>query len=370
MSITFIKRITITLAAFFLNMVCFAASGEDLSRLSAEDKAQLTEFHRLKKRYGSLLWPGFGEASVPLIQYNEQFEFLIGHPNPPPAWTPVENDAYNGNPYYRRIITDPEAFAVPVGDSWAGSLDTLVHMNRSMKKQLKEKIPPEKLTPAMLRMMEVTSAYHIVALIHEAFHAYLATQEPKRFLEAQKMYALEKFYPFEDETFINGWNEEGSWLASAVRAQEEAKRLASIERFLDVRKKRRAASSLSDELIELERRLEWLEGLAKYVEIQFAELGSSQQGEAKSKDYQVVRNRLQADFSFRIRNLGSLDGDLRFYLSGAAQAMILDKVSLGWKKTIMNQSHIGLEDLLVDVLKSRSNGQPFSPESRITSEEY
>ena len=65
-----------------------------------------------------------------------------------------------------------------------------------------------------------------------------------------------------------------------------------------------------------------------------------------------------------------MDGDLRFYLSGAAQAMILDKISPGWKKSIMGKSHIGLEDLLASVLKRKKTRLSFNPGDRITSGGY
>jgi hypothetical protein len=178
------------------------------------------------------------------------------------------------------------------------------------------------------------------------FHAFQAIQDQDRFLQAQKLYAHQKSYPFEDEVFQDAWNTEGSLLASALKEKNEEKRLETIARFLEVRAKRRSTSSLSAELITFERELEWLEGLAKYVEMRVAEQGFSLQEGAKSKDYRVVRNRLQADFSFRIRKLGEQKGDLRFYLSGAAQAMILDKVSPRWKMNIISQTKIGLEDLL------------------------
>jgi hypothetical protein len=220
-----------------------------------------------------------------------------------------------------------------------------------MKKQLQEKIPPEKLTPVMLKMMEISPAFHTVALLHEAFHAFQAIQDQKRFRQTQMLYAFEKFYPFDDEAFKSAWNEEGAMLALALREQNETKRLEAIERFLAVRAKRRSASSLSDDLVTFERELEWLEGLAKYVELQFAIQGSSLQGEEESKGYRVVRNRLQADLSYRIRKLGSQNGDLRFYLSGAAQAMILDRVSPVWKQNIMDRPNIGLEDLLKSALE-------------------
>jgi hypothetical protein len=325
--------------------------GEDLTVLSTEDKAQLMEALRLKKLLGSSIWPGFDKAEIPLIQYNERYAFLVGHPSPPPLWIAVDSDSFQGNLYYRRKAVESQAFAVPVGDLWAGSLDTLDHMNWSMMEQLKEKIPPEKLTPVTIKMMAITPAYHAVALLHEAFHAFQAIQAKDRFRQTQKLYAHQKSYPFDDKVFQDAWNTEGSLLLSAIREQDEAKRLEALERFLKVRTKRRSALSFSSDLATFERELEWLEGLAKYVELQFAIQGSSLQDETEQRDYRVVRNRLQADFAYRIRNLGDLHGDLRFYLSGAAQAMILDKVSPGWKKNILGQTNTALEDLLKIALK-------------------
>jgi hypothetical protein len=319
---------------------------EDLTRLNSEDKVQLVEFFRLKKIFGGQVWPGFGEAEIPLILYNERYEFLVAHPDPPAPWITVDNDTFQGKLYYRRTIEKAQAFAVPVGDLWVASLDTLSHMNRSMKKQLREKIPAERLTPGMLKMMEISPAQHVVSLLHEAFHAFQAMRNQARFLRANSMYSSEKHYPFKDEVFKDAWNQEGSLLASALREKDETERLGLIRRFLEIRTKRRSDSSLSQELISLEREFEWLEGLAKYAEMRFAELGSSLQEEAELKAFRIVQYRLRMDFSSRLNKLGNLHGDLRFYLSGAIQAMILDKISPGWKQEIMHQENIGVEDLL------------------------
>ncbi len=329
---------------------------EDLTTLNSEDKAQLVEFSRLKKMFGSQVWPDFGEVEIPLIQYNERYEFLVAHPHPPAPWTIVDNDTFQDKPYYRRAVEKAQAFAVPVGDLWAASLDTLSHMNQSMKELLREKIPPEKLTPGMLKMMEISPAQHVVGLLHEAFHAFQALRIQARFLRANSMYSLEKNYPFEDKLFRDVWNQEGSLLASALREDDDTERLALIRKFLDMRTKRRSDTSLSQELISLEREFEWLEGLAKYVEMKFAELGSSQLGEAESKAFRVIWNRLRMDFIYRLNNLGNLSGDLRFYLSGAIQAMILDKIRPDWKQEMIYQENVCLEDLLRNsVMNKRSS---------------
>ena len=256
---------------------------KDLTKLNSVDRAQLIEFLRLKKEFGSQVWPNFNEVEIPLILYNEQYELLITHSIPPAPWIVVESDTFQENQYYRRRAVESQAFAVPVGDLWAGSLDTLDHMSRSMREQLQDKIPPEKLTPAMIKMMEITPAQHVVILLHEAFHAFQAMQNRDRFLRANDMYTYEKQYPFDDDVFKSAWNKEGSLLMAVLREKEASERLELILGFIQLRKKRRSDASLSPELIAFECELEWLEGLGKYVEMRFSELGSSLPGEGEAK---------------------------------------------------------------------------------------
>ncbi|MFC2142645.1 hypothetical protein ACFLR7_06910 [Acidobacteriota bacterium] len=319
---------------------------ENLVRLNPKDKAQVSESLRVKKMFGSQVWPGLGEALIPLILFNERFEFLIAHPNPPAPWAVVDGDALQGRPYFRREQEQSQAFAVPVGDLWAGSMTTLSHMSRAMEEELKENVPQEKLTPAFIKMMTPTPAQHVVYLLHEAFHAFQAARFSDRFQKANGVYASEDRYPFEDAGFIEAWNTEGFLLASALREKDESERLALIRKFLEVRSRRRSAASLAPELVDFERELEWLEGLAKYAEMRFAELCASDEGGPWFKDYRVVRNRTRVDFYSRLKRLGEQKGDLRFYLSGAAQAMILDLISPEWKQDMLHQNNICLEDLL------------------------
>lgn len=319
---------------------------KSLTRLNSEDKDQLIDFFRLKKMFGSRVWPGLSETDIPLIQYNDQYEFLVIYPDPPEPWTIVEGDLFLNRPYYRRKAGEPRAFAVAVGDLWAGSLNILSHMNQKMNEQLRKKIPAEKLTQSMIKMFEITPAQHITFLIHETFHAFQATRFPSRFAKAIEVYGSEKNYPYNDFIFKEAWNKEGSLLAAALREKDETERRVFIQEFQEIRTKRRSGASLSPELVAFERELEWLEGLAKYVEMEFAELCYSTLEKAESKPYQIARNRSRSDFFVRIKKLGDLHGDLRFYLSGAIQAKILDKISPGWKKKIMNKENTSLEELL------------------------
>jgi hypothetical protein len=133
----------------------------------------------------------------------------------------------------------------------------------------------------------------------------------------------------------------------ALQEKENQKMRVSVNSFLDVRSQRRKDHQMDRALINFEQELEWLEGLAKYAETRSAELGSEEQFSKKFKEYRVARGRLRVDFYARLRNLGEQKGDLRFYLSGAAQAMLLDRLVPEWKTELHKNKRFTLEELLI-----------------------
>ena len=299
----------------------------DLPGLSAADKAELTEVLRLQAALGDQVWPGFGRAAIPIILFNEHDEFLIGATNPPVPWAVVEADDFQGHPYYRRAAGTAQAFAARVGADWAGSLSTLEWTN--LKSPLK-----------------FGRDSHSVALLHEMFHAFQAKQSLAHFRNAQAVYKVEARYPFNDSEFAAAWNNEGSVLAAALKAKDDVDARRAAHEFLQARAARRTRASLSPELIDFERELEWLEGLASYVEIRSYELASSHAGEAPFTDFKSsLPIHLRMSFFRLEKQMGSQKGDSRFYVSGMAQARLLDRLSTGWQARALGDS-AGLEDLL------------------------
>ncbi len=329
-----------------------AKSEASSSRLTPQDKGQLQEFLRVKDVFGRRIWPGLDTADVPVIQHNGAYAFLVGHPAPPPPWAAVDDDTFAGGIYYRRPAETTQAFAIRVGDLWAASLDTLAHMNLSMKNEIRKNVPPEKITPFLLKTMEITPSWHVAALIHEALHAFQAKDRFSRFQRSTAAYSMEGQYPFVKSPFTESWNAEGMALASALLEKEGAKRLSFIERFLNIRETRRTVASLAAELVAFERDLEWLEGLAKYAELRICDLASTDTDEEKARSYSTARSRLRMDFFSRLRKLGEISGDGRFYLSGAAQAMLLDLIRPEWKAELWPEETVGLEDLLTAAKKT------------------
>ena len=304
----------------------------DSSSLSPDDKANLAEVLRLQRELGEQLWPGFGQARIPIIVYNDRYEFLTGEPAPPSPWTLVEGDDVDGAAYYRRVASNPQAFAVQVGSAWVGSITSRAEINA--------KGP-----------LKMTRESYVPMVHHEVFHAFQAVQGKEHFTKALESYRVEAKYPAKEPGFAAAWDKEGGLLAAALVAKDSAELPARVEEFLRARETRRAQAGLSPELVAYERELEWLEGLGKYIEDRVPDLAAARKDDLRFSLYRPQFWR-QADMLRLTKQLGRQDGDLRFYLTGMAQAKLLDVLDPGWKRKIM-QPGVFLEDLLRAAVNGR-----------------
>ncbi|MGD0783148.1 MAG: hypothetical protein ABSA30_09870 [Candidatus Aminicenantales bacterium] len=308
------------------------------SELGVQDKAEIAEVFRLQADAGDKIWPALAAADLPVILFNARYEFLVGAARPPAPWEVLKGQILQGKPCGRRSADHPQNFAVKVGSAYAGRAATLGLMN--------SKSP-----------MRFGPDFHVVLILHEMFHAYQADQDTARFDKALAVYKAEKDYPFQDKDMAAAWVTEGAALARALKAPtiDEAARLA--QEFLEIRDARRGAARLSLELVDYERELEWLEGLAEYAEIRFYELAASRADQTASIRFNPgLPLVLRWDFVRLEKQMGAQEGDLRFYLSGMAQARLLDRLSPEWKsRTVLGKVY--LEDL---VRSAASGGGPIA----------
>jgi len=314
------------------------ARGQTPGSLSAEDKAELGEAMRLTGSLGSRVWPGLEKAGIPIVLYDEASEFLVGLADPGPGWTAVEGDDFEGRPYFRRPASRSQAFAVRLNGAWAASMSTLGWMNRR---------GPMKLAPG----------FHLALLLHEMFHAFQAIQAQERFEQALKVYAAEADYPFEEPDFVDAWNKEGALLAAALNAPDEAGARRAAGDFLEARRLRRLRSSLKPDHLAFERELEWLEGLGKYAEGRFSELAATAAGGRDDASPAPADPFKRMDAARLGTQLGRQKGDLRFYLSGSAQARLLDRLDPGWKRE-SPLAQLYLEDALRAVVPRQAKVRP------------
>lgn len=345
------------------------------NRLSAVDKARLAESTHLRRSLGDSVWPGWSGADIPVIISNEEYAFLVGYPaDPPPgwvrmpqneargaAWEAVPGDAFEGNVYYRQRLPDPqispENFTVLVGERWVATMYSKEHMEISFYAGLRQELPafirpifPFRLAWGLL--MDETDRY-IGALEHEAFHAFQGIAAPERLADAEFANRSSSRYPWENDSFADAWVEEADLMVGAVRAQTTEQAAGLARQFLARRDQRRAAAGLAPDLVDYERQREWLEGLAKYAELNLVLAAASTPAYAplpavaedpKFREYAAWERYWDGQLD-EVRRTAGREGETRFYYSGLAQAVLLDRLAPGWKEQVFAEG-VFLEDLL------------------------
>ncbi len=347
-----------------------------VEQLSEMESARLEEAFHLRQSLGDAAWPGWGGADIPAIVYNERYAFLVGLHDPEPGWVKVPqgsarggpwevvpHDRFKGEPYNRQLLPSdvtPEAFTVKVGDRWVSSLTTKEWMQVMLAQQLREDLPaflrpifPYRLATSLFID---SSDFYISSLLHESFHAYQGIIAPDKLAAAEDaVRRSEAHYPLEDRSLRDAWQIELDLLARALRADTPAETAALTREFLANREQRR--ETLTSDLIAYERHREWQEGLARYVELEIwrqaatsadYEPAPAVQHDRDFKGYRTFERRWSREVD-QIRRMAGNRGDGRFYYSGMAQAVLLDRLAPGWKNEAFDDG-IWLDDLLVGAL--------------------
>ncbi|MFN2189299.1 MAG: hypothetical protein ACK2T3_11075 [Candidatus Promineifilaceae bacterium] len=346
-----------------LSNLTFPARPEEMDRLSVLDKARFAEAMNLKAKLGESIWPGWESMDMPFVIWNRDYSFLVGLDEPGRGWEIAADDTFQGKPYYREQSIDPQNFAVLVNDQWAASMATKNETDQKMREIWQDVLPPiiEQVFP--YRLLLQPSEVQISAVLHESFHVYQMEVAQDRLEDAEKAYSYEDRYWLADEDMDSEWSREIELLAQALTAEDDAESVQFSREFLEARDDRRESHQLDSELIMLEQRYEWLEGLAKYVELESwrqawvndeYEIVEEMEEDPDFKGYGSFEQRWSQEIGQMKRQAGT-EGVTRFYYTGMAQAMLLDRLYPGWKEKIMGDG-IWLEDLLREAL-----AQPTTP---------
>ncbi|MBS3753137.1 MAG: hypothetical protein KGY46_07075, partial [Anaerolineales bacterium] len=251
---------------------------------------------------------------------------------------------------------------VKVGEKWVATMMTREYAKVRMVSDMRGDLPPgiRSIVPYRLIwkvVMGATETY-VGGLAHESFHAYQGTNLPDKLAAAERSYQWEDKYPLEQDAFVEAWKHELDLLMKAVLASslEESRDLAS--QFLAAREERRKQAGLTYGSLAYERNREWLEGMAKYAEL------TLQRRAGTDPDYQPLPV-IQEDPDFsdyhsrerywkgqvkELQRMAGRDGDIRFYYSGFAQGVLLDRFLPGWKERLWSED-IWLEELLAQALE-------------------
>ncbi len=343
--------------------------------LNAAEQTRLVEYFRAHRALADGIWPGWGAQDIPVVVYNEAYAFLVGMPDPAHGWIKMPENRPRGGAWQlvgeildghalhsQPLVSaddNPDAFTVMIGDRWAASLPTMEWMRIDLGNRIQAQLPPlvRLVFPyGLFANQLVGSSEHYITLVaHESFHAYQGMVAADRVRAAQQAAARENTYPWDDGELEAAWRAELNTLATAVVAPPERAAEFAAE-FLRLRGERRAAAGLSDDHIDYERQREWLEGPARYVELGLwreAAQASYRPTTAIHHDpafqaYAGYGQRFQYEID-QIRRVADDPGDGRFYHSGFAQAVLLDRLMPDWKSRVMGPG-VYLEDLLAEAI--------------------
>ena len=144
-----LKKLTMVAAALLVIAAVISAinnqrlptRSQSVERLDAQQQLLLAETLKLKRELGNAVWPGWGDAPIPVLLYNEQYGFLTSPPDVPGGGEVLAGDAVLQQPYYRITGQKHEAFAVRVGAQWAGSMNTKEWMRISLTNKVRRQLP-------------------------------------------------------------------------------------------------------------------------------------------------------------------------------------------------------------------------------------
>ncbi len=321
-------------------------------RLSPREIATLRESQALRRALGDRVWPGFGQRPIPVQLYNDRYGFVFGMPAPR-GWDEVPAERIDGQPYYRTRSPERQAFAVRIDGTWAGSLTVKETMDAGVPRLLQLKLGPlGRLIP--YRLFILSTDQYVTGLLHEQFHALEAELNPSRFEAAEASHGPGAGYPWDRQGYRAAWLEEVTLLQSALAEPERSLRFEHVREFLRKREARRARFTLDQARLTFEREVEWLEGLAKYAELESwriaAESGwkplAEMQSDPQFHGYSGYAGQWRTE-RMNMKISLNLHGDLPFYYTGAMQARLLDALRPGWKTGHL-ESDRALEELLAE----------------------
>jgi hypothetical protein len=300
---------------------------------------EAAEAWHLLSSYGDQVWPGWGAARIPLLIRAGEFDLLVGHPSPPQEFGLLPDSTVADQPIYRyagHLIPVPAATVWEVGGVWSVAVPTRAELQQAIDAKLGTGV------------VQLDTASYIRAIVHEAFHAYAMTtihgDVPNFGADVDEGEMIQRLaaLPDLDEQHAA----EGQALVKALQASESLEVRAAAAEFLKLRQTRRARQD--KEIAAYEQSIEWLEGLARYADIALMQL-SARVGEVPGNP---PSGKIWLDFHAALSSLASSPDGFRgrYYLLGAAQAFLLDRLMPDWKTRALSEK-LALEGLLQEALR-------------------
>ena len=302
------------------------------SELSPEQRHALRlleEARRISHPSEELIWPEWSLAEIPIALFESAGQaLLVHHPEPPDGFLLEETE-----------LVSTELFIGPAGQA----------MNANTSGLLDDQVC------AFVGLDSLSAksdgGQGVSLILHEAAHAFCQRGSSGRPRWPNENASLVAAYPTQ-----NAWNNamgrvEGQVLRRALSADDEATLREATADFLAVRAQRQ--ERLEPRLRQFEQQLELSEGLADYISLRALtalvddlpagiELVSAAECGPKGGAFLRLLERLE-----RVNVSGQGAARQRFYSTGAAQAFLLDRLGLPWKRLVETGS-VTLQELLLD----------------------
>ena len=247
------------------------------------------------------VWPGFNPSGIPVALYDGEHTMLLRHPSPPPEFSPMAGRqgvflAKGRHP----AVTSNSTREI-------GGVRTATVIA----------------TPA--QPVERT----MLAVVEEVFHVFWLARHPSFRPNEMARYA----YPLDDVENLGRLVAEDEALARALEAQRIDDAAGWAADALAIRRER--VPGLAEDVRAYETSLEMMEGTANYV-------ARVSVGEPASRTAERLRAPRPAE-----------DVRWRFYDTGAALCLLLDRLSAGWQERSDRQPALTVVELMDEALRGR-----------------
>lgn len=294
-----------------------ASAAEATADPPGELLARIAAIRQNAQRFGGELWPGWNPAATPLAVHKRgEMGVLVGHPKPPAGFQSFPTSAL-AEPVFVAPNTQGMTLA-NTSATFGGALTSFVGFNS---------------------LMDLKDTEDAVALgMHELFHAHEKKIAPKKF--GNILVFLWGQYPEFSARNRVMLQLEADALYRAVKAADAAEARRYAADFLGLRMERR--KEIAADAVGFESGEESNEGLCHYIEYRALDLAYPQRADLRDK-------RLEA-----LRQTGALARDRdRFYVTGMAIALLLDRLRPGWKQEYESSPAL-IDELLAKAVPPQS----------------
>ena len=319
---------------------------------SEADWARVGEAIRLMGDAGSDVWAGWGDSLPPMILETEQDDWIVAAPPGIDGLVAAPDLEVEGFDVRRR----PGRLVPGIGVQKLASGYAVAILPRPELQSLVDRVLGE----GAITLDEVE---YVRWIVHESFHVFeieaMSGSLPLFGFTGSDMALVEELSAVPGH--LDGVARDGELLLAALRSTGDEETIAAIRRFFEARAERR--STVDEQVVALERGVEWTEGLARYADVRLLQAAGSEYTPSAGflglgAGYPEAEATWEDAIAW-LADLHQVPGTLRdwHYELGAAQAYLLDRVMPGWQPRALPGGE-ALEDLLAEAVAAADAGIP------------